>query len=146
VVYNAFWKTVTIKLSGLYNIVMIQRIKSKKMFDVMPLLLLAVAAIGAGQVASVKAWGGDGDWGHGLGDGCGFGCGFHHFGWFHNWSFGGIGCCGGDQGGCCQQDQNCCNDNVQASPCCDQGIGTDAYSAGSLMLHMITTVPTQRLS
>jgi hypothetical protein len=74
---------------------MIQRISSnKKMFAVLSLVLLAVAAA-TGQVGNVKACG---DYG-----GCGLGF-FHHWRYFHFYHWGFIG--GGD--GCCNDNIGCC--------------------------------------
>jgi hypothetical protein len=94
--------------------------RPKKVFVVMPLLLLvlATAAIGTGS-QKVNA---GGDWNGGCGEGCGLGLGFHHWGWLHHWN---------NQGGCCGQGAggpvDCCNGGGPG-PCCNEG--TDAYQAG----------------
>jgi len=57
------------------------------MFAAVPLLLLAVTAMG--QAGTVKAWD----------EGCNYGCAYHHWSYFHHWN----GCCCCEQIGCCQE-------------------------------------------
>lgn len=135
----------TIKLTDSIEYLMIQCI-SKKLVVVVPLLLLAVAAM-TGGVGNVKAWDGDGNWG-----GCGgFGCGYH-MGYFHHWGFHNFGsCCGQELGGCCQpQVNNCCDngqDGYQSSDigqCCGQDFGqgyhqTDQTSKQGTSINVINS-------
>jgi len=59
--------------SMIYHI--IHRISNKTLVAV-PLLLLAVAAMG--QAGTIKAWD----------EGCNYGCGYHHWSYFHHWNGG----------------------------------------------------------